>query len=62
VVGKVVLTVPYAGYVVSVAQTPYGFIGLLVIPAIIIIYGEVMNIWREIKLGRKQKSVGGGVV
>lgn len=57
VVGKVTLTVPYVGYAVSVAQTPYGFIGLLVIPALVIIYGEATNIWREVKTTRKSKVV-----
>ena len=62
VVGKVVLTVPYVGYAVAAAQTPYGFIGLLVIPALVIIYSEAVSIWREIRIVRKKKSVNGGVV
>ena len=54
VIGSVAFSVPYVGYAVATAATPYGFIGLLVIPGLVIIYGEVMTIWRELKTARKK--------
>jgi len=54
ILGKVVLTIPYVGYVVAMAKRPYGFLAILIIPAIIIIYGEIVKIIKEIK---KRKNV-----
>ena len=49
VVGKVLFSVPYLGYAVDFAKKPVGFMLIVIIPAIIIIYDEVKNIWQEIK-------------
>jgi len=46
--GKVIATIPYIGYPVSFAKTQNGFIVLIVIPTTILIYGELMNIKKEI--------------
>ena len=48
VIGKVVFSLPYVGYVVGFAQTQIGFIVLVVIPATLIIASEVINIKKEI--------------
>lgn len=42
--GKVVLTIPYLGYMIDFAKSPKGFIFLIVVPATIIIYEELKNI------------------
>jgi len=47
IIGKVKFTIPILGYVISFAKTQTGFILLMVIPAIIIIYSELLNIKKE---------------
>lgn len=54
VVGKVVFHVPYAGYIISFAKTPWGFTFLVVIPALLIIVDEFNNIRKE--LGRREEA------
>jgi len=49
IVGKVLLTVPYVGYAVDFARKPLGFALIIIIPALIIIFDEVKNIYAEIK-------------
>mgnify|MGYP000238681671 CR=1 FL=1 len=49
VLGKVVWSIPYLGYPVAFAKTQIGLILLVIIPATIIIYSEVLNIKNEIK-------------
>lgn len=46
--GKVVLIVPYIGYVVNFIKTPKGFLLFIVIPATIIVYEELKNIKKEL--------------
>jgi signal peptidase I len=48
IVGKVIITIPYLGYLVDFTKKPQGFIFLVVVPATIIIYEETKNIGREI--------------
>jgi len=48
VLGKVRLSIPYFGYVVGFTKTQTGFILLIVIPATLIIYSELVNIKKEI--------------
>jgi len=47
IVGKVIFTVPYLGYVGNFAKTPRGFILLVIIPATIIIYEELKSLKKE---------------
>ncbi|MFA6423545.1 MAG: signal peptidase I [Patescibacteria group bacterium] len=49
VVGKVVLTISFLGYLVGTAKTTIGFIILIVIPITIIVYEELKNIHKETK-------------
>lgn len=49
VVGKVIASIPYLGQVVAFAQTQVGLAVLVIIPATIIIYSELVNIKNEIK-------------
>ncbi len=48
VIGKVLLDIPYVGYVIATAQKPIGFIFLIGIPALLIMYDEFAKIYREI--------------
>lgn len=49
VIGKVLFSVPLLGYAVATAQKPWGFMVIVVIPAVLIIWEEAHKIWREIK-------------
>lgn len=49
VLGKVILNIPLLGYPVGFAKTQTGFVLLIVIPATIIVYSELMNIKNEAK-------------
>lgn len=56
IIGKVLFDIPYLGYVVSAAQKPLGFMLIIIVPAVIIIYDEFRKIWREIKKLRNRKK------
>lgn len=49
VLGKVILTIPILGYPVAFAKTQAGLIILIIIPATIIIFSELVNIKKEVK-------------
>ena len=48
VIGKVLFTIPFLGYVVNFTQSRLGFILIIVVPATIIIYEEFRKIGKEI--------------
>ncbi|MCK4781337.1 signal peptidase I [Candidatus Parcubacteria bacterium] len=54
IIGKVLFSVPYAGYAVDAARKPIGFALLIIIPALLIIFDEVRKIYAEIK---KKKQI-----
>ncbi|KKS78727.1 MAG: Type I signal peptidase [Candidatus Beckwithbacteria bacterium GW2011_GWA2_43_10] len=56
ILGKVVLSLPYLGYPVRFVKTKEGFIGLIVIPATIIVYSEILNIKNEIIKLKKRRN------
>lgn len=49
ILGKTVISLPLLGYLIGFANTQTGFIVLIVIPATIIIYSELLNIKKEIQ-------------
>lgn len=53
--GKVLFSIPGAGYVVDFIRKPLGFILVVVIPALIIILSELKNIIGEAKTKFKKK-------
>ncbi len=59
IVGKVLFSIPYIGYAVETAKKPIGFMFIIVVPAVIIIYDEIRKLWRELKkfLEKKKNSV-----
>jgi len=52
IIGKVILTIPFIGYIGYFVRTPTGFILLILLPASLIIIMEIRNIVKEL---RKQK-------
>lgn len=56
VIGKVVVAVPYAGFVIDFARQPLGFVFLVVIPAGAIILDELWSIFVEfVRMSRRRK-------
>lgn len=47
ILGSVALHVPFLGYPVSFAKKPAGFVLLILIPALLIIFDELLNLKRE---------------
>lgn len=57
IIGKVLFSVPFAGYAVDFAKKPFGFVLIIAIPAVLIVYDEIRKIWQEItKLKSKKKD------
>lgn len=57
--GKVLFSVPFLGYMIDFARKPIGFVILIVIPAVIVIYDEGIKIYREISRLRINKASAG---
>lgn len=55
VIGKVVVAVPYAGYILDFARQPIGFTLMIGIPAGIIILDELFRIYNEIVKIRRDR-------
>lgn len=47
-VGKVVFSLPFIGRIVGFAQTQIGFLIIVIIPAVAIIYSEILNIKKQL--------------
>lgn len=56
IIGKVLADIPYFGYVVDFAKTPFGFSLIIIIPAGLIIYDEAKKIYEEIKKRKKKNE------
>lgn len=58
VIGKVLFSIPFVGFLVNFAKTKEGLILLVVIPVTLIIYSEILNIKNEFKklLNMKKKK------
>ena len=58
VIGKVLFSIPWLGYVVDFVKKPFGLMIVIVIPAVIIVYDQLQKIAREMKkLKSKVKKV-----
>ena len=55
VIGKVLVHIPFAGYVLDFARQPLGFALMIALPAGIIILDEVIRIFREVKDMRRRR-------
>lgn len=56
VLGKVIFSVPYLGYLVGFAKTRDGLIFMVIIPATLIIYSELISIKNETKKLLKERK------
>ena len=56
IIGKVRLNIPYVGYAVAAAKKPMGFLFIIVVPAILIIYDEIVKVYKEMKKIRVKKN------
>jgi len=54
VIGKVIINIPYAGYLVESVRKPLGFILVLAIPALFIIFDQGKKIAKEIRKIRER--------
>ena len=55
-IGKVKFSVPYLGYPINYAQSKQGFILLIIIPAVVIIFWEIQKIINEVAKKFKSKK------
>ena len=49
VVGRIVCSIPYVGYVAQVSHSVFGFLLLVLAPGVVVICGEVVSIVRKVK-------------
>ena len=56
IIGKVLFSVPYAGYVVAAAKEPLGFALLVLVPAGLIIFEEIGKIRKELKKKKEERT------
>lgn len=46
--GIVAFDIPYAGYLISFIRTPLGLLVCLIIPAALLLMGELINLWKSL--------------
>lgn len=56
ILGKTVFSMPYLGYIMAFTKTQQGFIFLIVVPATIIVFSEILNIKKEVLLWREKRK------
>ncbi len=54
--GRVIATIPFAGYVLDFAKKPLGFTLMIAIPASIIILDELLRIFQEVRSLRRKRG------
>lgn len=57
IIGKTLFSVPYLGYIMDFAKQPLGFLLIIGLPALYIVYDEVIKIRDEIRKMRAKKSI-----
>ena len=57
IIGKVLFSVPYLGYAVETAKKPIGFMSIIIVPAVLIIYDEFRKIIREVQKSRQKAKI-----
>lgn len=60
IIGKVLFSIPWLGYLIHFIQTPIGIMVFIFVPSIIIVYEEIKKIGREAKKMMKKKTLGNG--
>jgi signal peptidase len=56
VVGTVILTLPYIGYVVQFTNTPYGFIALVAVPIGLFVASELWTLYRRQSMSNESRD------
>ncbi len=56
ITGRVCFHVPYAGYAAMFVKTPPGLVLTLVVPGLIVIITEMVNIWRAMSALEKKRA------
>jgi len=56
VVGKVLFSLPYFGYLINFVKQPIGFMLIIILPTAVIIYDEIKKIFREVK-NRNEENI-----
>lgn len=56
IIGKTFVHIPYLGYAVNFAKTKQGLILIIIIPAVIIVYEEILKIKDEINRILREKE------
>jgi len=56
IIGKVLIDIPYLGFVVDFAQKPIGFGLIIIIPGAVIIFDEARKIYAEVKKRKAKKA------
>ena len=56
ILGKMIVKIPYLGYVIDFVRKPIGFVLIIIIPAVVIINDEIRKIWKEIKKFKNKKK------
>jgi len=56
IIGKVIFTIPYIGYIGYFVRTPIGFILLIIIPATLLIIHEIIKIIKYQKQAHEEKN------
>lgn len=57
VIGKVLFSIPYIGYLLDIAKKPWGFVFLIGIPAGIVVIDEIATIVKETKHIRRRNKI-----
>src|SRR3989344_8602773 len=60
VIGKVVFSLPYAGFILDFARQPLGFGLLIGVPAALVILEESLTIFKEARAALRRRKRGGG--
>jgi signal peptidase len=56
ILGKVLLSVPWAGYAIEAARKPWGFLAIVLVPAAFIAWDEAIKIKKELTKGKKPED------
>jgi signal peptidase I len=59
IIGRVIFSVPYLGYIIDFAKKPIGFAIFIGLPALYIAYDEVVKIVKEVKKIKNKKDNAG---
>ena len=53
IIGKVLLDIPFLGFILDFARQPLGFVLIIGVPAALVIFDEAAKIWKEIRKIRR---------